>query len=166
MPQVWKGSKPPSMLKDHDGNENNYVSDTEASWSALEHCADNWGRASYKTKTERAAIALNATKRGCVPVQCRPSVNTVSHNAWLNSTALTCITERPHEELTAQRLRFKHVFWQARATTARRVRNDWKLLKVEDAEVNVSMKIRHAITLYQRTTLRNAKDDELPSWLK
>lgn len=73
------------------------------------------------------------------------------------------VIKSTHEHLDAQPLFVKLVYGQVPTTTARRVRNDWKLPKVNIAEATARTFVCDDAKLYQRPTLRIERDDEVRS---
>lgn len=74
------------------------------------------------------------------------SVYTVAYIAWLNSTAVTRVTERRQEDLEARRLRIRHGYGLVHATGTRRVYNVCKLLKVDEVRATMSTHARNDVS--------------------
>lgn len=77
-----------------------------------------------------------------------------------------CLIERLGEDFRAQLLCIKYVYGNGRGLKARRVRDDWKVLKADDAKATASTHARCDVQLYQPTSLRNKNNYDLPSELK
>lgn len=116
--------------------------------------------------TKIQAIAPTATKQKGVPLHCRTSVYSVPHNALLNSTAATRVTECLHKYLEAQRLCVKYMYGKINVTTAARVCNVRKPPKVDDAEATVSTNVYNDAKICQPTTFRIYRDDQVPAQLR
>lgn len=75
----------------------------------------------------------------------------------------TPFTERPHEDLDAQRLRITYKYEQVHARTARPVGNNSSLPRPYDAEAGVLVQVRNDVKLNKPTIVVVKRDDELPS---
>lgn len=73
------------------------------------------------------------------------------------------IAKRLPEFVDAQTLRIKCMYRRARATAARRVRNDYNAPKANDAEGTVSVHVCNDVKLYRSMNLRFQSDEVLLS---
>lgn len=85
-----------------------------------------------------SSFGPNGTKLRQIMFHCRATIYPVAYNSWLSFTATTCIIERQHRALNAQRQGIKYVYGKFHVKTARQVSHDSKLRKADDAEVTVS----------------------------
>lgn len=115
------------------------------------------------TKMKIVAIQQKVMKRKRIQFHCSAWIYTVAYNTWLDSTAATRYSKRSHKVLGAQWLCIVYVYGQAHAPTAHQHCNNYILPEADDAEETVWAHGCNDVDLYQPSTLRAERGDELLS---